>query len=115
MQQRIGRTFGATALATLLLGGVVQAGDDVVEVEMRDYGYHPASIEVEVGTTVRWVNTEKRTSHDVYFHEEDLGSERLFPEERWERTFDEPGTYAYRCRPHENRDMTGVITVVPAE
>ncbi|MGR4066367.1 plastocyanin/azurin family copper-binding protein [Halomonas sp. LR3S48] len=112
MRQRIGLTFGATALATLLLGGVVQAGDDVIEVEMRDYGFHPAELEVKVGTTVRWVNGEKRTSHDVFFADEEFGSERLFPEESWERTFGEPGSYPYHCRPHENRDMRGVIEVV---
>ncbi|QOR37165.1 plastocyanin [Billgrantia diversa] len=115
MRQSIGLTFGATALATLLLSGVVQAGDDVTEVEMRDYEYHPAELEVTAGATVRWVNAEKRTSHDVYFADEEQGSERLFPGESWERTFDEPGTYPYHCRPHENRDMEGVITVVPAE
>ncbi|MCE8017106.1 plastocyanin [Halomonas sp. MCCC 1A17488] len=104
-----------TALATLLLSGAAGADNGVVEVEMRDYGFHPAELEVEVGTTVRWANVEKRTSHDVYFHEEDLGSERLFPEENWERTFDEPGTYPYHCRPHESRDMEGVVVVVPAE
>lgn len=108
------RLMIGTALAALLLGGAAQAGE-VTEVEMLDYEFHPAELEVEVGTTVRWVNAEKRTSHDVYFPEEDLGSERLFPEESWERTFDEPGTYAYHCRPHENRDMDGVIKVVPAE
>ncbi|SDI94915.1 cupredoxin domain-containing protein [Billgrantia gudaonensis] len=108
-------TLGATALAALLTGGAALAGDSVVEVEMLEYGYHPAELEIEAGTTVRWVNAEKRTSHDIYFPEEDAGSERLFPEESWERTFDEPGTYPYHCRPHENRDMDGVVTVVPAE
>ncbi|MGM0982024.1 MAG: cupredoxin domain-containing protein [Pseudomonadota bacterium] len=127
MQYRL-LTLGATVLATLLMGGVVQAGTDendvedgqtggssqTVEVEMFDYTYHPAELEVEVGTTVRWVSEEKRTSHDIYFPDEDIGSPRLFPEESWERTFDEPGTYEYHCRPHEDRDMDGVIHVVAA-
>ncbi|TFH87638.1 plastocyanin [Billgrantia azerbaijanica] len=107
-------TLGSAVLATLLTGGAAQAGE-VVEVEMRDYGYHPAELEVEVGTTVRWVNAETRTSHDIHFPEEALGSQRLFPEESFERTFEEPGTYPYHCRPHEKRDMAGVIRVVPAE
>ncbi|CAM3481553.1 Plastocyanin precursor [Halomonas lysinitropha] len=127
MQYRL-LTLGATVLTTLLMGGVVQAGTDendvedgqtggssqTVEVEMFDYTYHPAELEVEVGTTVRWVSEEKRTSHDIYFPDEDIGSPRLFPDESWERTFDEPGTYEYHCRPHEDRDMDGVIHVVAA-
>lgn len=107
--------LGAAALAILLTGGVALAGDSAVEVEMFEYGYHPAELKIEAGTTVRWVNAEKRTSHDIYFPAEDVGSQRLFPAESWERTFDEPGTYSYHCRPHENRDMKGVVTVVPAE
>lgn len=115
MRQHRGMTLGATALAALLLGGLALADGSVVEVEMRDYGFHPAELEVTAGTTVRWVNAERRTSHDAYFAGEDLGSERLFPGESWERTFGEPGIYPYHCRPHENRDMEGVVTVVPAE
>ncbi|WP_089710908.1 cupredoxin domain-containing protein [Halomonas daqiaonensis] len=123
-------TLGAAVLTTLLMGGVAQAGTsgssdlddgqtdghgDAVVVEMFDYAYHPAELEVEVGTTVRWVSEEKRTSHDIYFPDEDMGSPRLFPEESWERTFEEPGTYEYHCRPHEDRDMDGVIHVVAAD
>lgn len=104
-----------TALVALLISGAAQAGEDVVEVEMLDYGFHPAELEVTVGTTVRWVSAERRTSHDVYFPDEDMGSPRLFPDESWERTFEEPGTYEYYCQPHENRDMRGVIHVIEAE
>jgi plastocyanin len=88
------------------------ANGDTVTVELIDYAYSPAELEIPAGTTVRWVNMERRTSHDVYFPDEDLGSERLFPEEHWERRFDNPGTYAYHCRPHESRDMRGVIRVI---
>lgn len=108
-------TLVTVALATLLLGGVVQAEEKVVEVEMLEYEYHPTELEVEVGTTVRWVNVEKRTSHDIYFADEDIGSPRLFPDESWERTFEEPGTYPYHCRPHEDRDMEGMVRVVAAK
>ncbi|MFC2991842.1 cupredoxin domain-containing protein [Halomonas tibetensis] len=113
--------------ASLLIGGAAQAetnessdvgdgqaggGSETVVVEMFDYSYHPAEQEVEIGTTVRWVSMEKRTSHDVYFPDADFGSPRLFPEESWEHTFDEAGTYDYYCQPHENRNMQGVIRVV---
>ena len=34
-------------------------------VEIRDYKFTPAHVTVPVGTTVRWVNAEKRTTHTV--------------------------------------------------
>lgn len=119
-------TLGATALTTaLLLSGAAQAGNekdqdrdavdnDVVEVEMVNNRFEPDELEVTVGTTVRWVNVERRSNHDIYFPEEEIASGRLFPEESWERTFDEAGTYEYYCQPHENRGMLGVIRVVEA-
>ena len=110
-------TLGATALTTaLLLGGGAQANNDVVMVEMVNNEFVPAELEISPGTTVRWENKAGRTFHDVYFPDEDIGSPpRMLPEESWERTFDEPGTYEYICRPHENRGMVGVIHVVEAD
>jgi plastocyanin len=95
-----------------LAAGSVSAGE-VAVVEMKDYRFLPEVITVKAGTTVRWVNMETRTSHDVVFDDDGMESERLFPEEYWERRFDEPGTYRYHCSPHHDRDMVGVVEVVP--
>lgn len=106
--------LGAALITPLLLGGVAQAGERVVEVEMIGNRFEPEMLEVTVGTKVRWVNAERRSNHDVTFPEEEITSGRLFPGETWERTFDEAGTYPYHCQPHENRGMQGVIRVVAA-
>lgn len=98
-------------LASLILAAVsLQAAADTVEISISDYQYQPAEITITVGTTVKWTNNEKRVSHSILF----LGpggfeSERFFPGESWERTFDQPGTYAYTCGPHP--EMKGKITV----
>jgi plastocyanin len=106
----------ALLLAALcFVGATALADSKVVEVSMKDNEFSPAELEIPVGTTVRWVNEERRTSHDIYFPDQDLASERLFPEESWEHRFDEPGTYEYHCRPHEDRDMRGTIHVVADE
>ena len=82
----------------------------VVEVVIQDYKFLPAELRIKIGDTVSWVNQEKRTSHSVLFPAENgLESERLFPGERWQRTFTATGTYAYRCGPHE--EMKGVVHV----
>ncbi|WP_445156514.1 cupredoxin domain-containing protein [Halomonas sp. E14] len=124
--RRLLTTLGTSLLATLLLSGVAQAGSEndqdkaategkVVEIEMVNNRFQPDELEVPVGTTVRWVNAERRSNHDIYFPDEEIASGRLFPEESWERTFDEEGTFDYYCQPHQNRGMVGVIRVVGAE
>ena len=106
------RQLLAGALAATLFPLGALADGDVVTVEMVDNEFMPAELEITTGTTVRWVNEASRTFHDVYFPDEDVGSPpRMFPEETWERTFDEPGTYNYVCRPHEDRGMVGVVHV----
>ncbi|WP_415716056.1 plastocyanin/azurin family copper-binding protein [Roseibium sp.] len=87
--------------------------DGVTVVTMYKYRFCPEEISVPVGTTVRWVNVDKRTSHSVIL--KDLGepeSDRLFPEEAFEFTFLSAGEQNYLCGPHwETQDMIGRVTV----
>jgi plastocyanin len=91
-----------------------QAAEQVtrtIEVGIQDYRFEPAELRIEVGTTVKWVNLEKRTSHSVLFTGKDsVESERMFPGEFWERRFDKPGIYLYTCGPHP--EMQGRIEVI---
>jgi plastocyanin len=101
--------LGAGAVGIFLAVPVCHAGE-AVEVGILDYKFLPAELKVSRGTTVTWVNKEKRTAHSVMF----LGpagfeSERFFPGESFSRTFDQAGSYPYRCGPHE--EMTGRIEV----
>lgn len=100
-------------LAGFALGGAAAAGE-VHEVRTYKYKFEPAEITIKVGDTVRWVNTEKRAYHNVWFRE--LGEKpvgEFFPGETYEKTFDTPGDYPYVCEPHEEeRDMIGVVHVV---
>lgn len=92
---------------TLLTG---QALAQTVEVGIRDYKYEPAELKVKVGTTVKWTNNEKRVSHSVLFTGPGgFESERFFPGDSWQRTFDKPGVYPYTCGPHP--EMKGAIEV----
>ena len=85
-------------------------GQQTVEVTIKDYRFAPQDVRIKAGDTVRWTNREKRTSHSVLFPAEGgLESERMFPDEHWQRTFVQPGTYRYRCGPHE--EMTGSVIV----
>lgn len=97
------------ACALVLLAQCAHA--QVVEVRMLGEQFVPAELRIAAGTTVRWVNAEKRTSHSLIFPEEGSAeTERLFPGESWQRTFAQPGRYPYVCGPHPN--MKGVVEVV---
>lgn len=88
--------------------------DGAVIVKLYKYTFCPANVTVKVGTTVRWINVDKRTSHSVWL--KDAGkeeSERFFPDEGWEFLFMSPGDYPYLCGPHwESHDMRGYAKVI---
>lgn len=89
--------------------------EGVVVVKMYKYNFCPAQITVPVGTTVRWVNVDKRTSHSIIVKDSGAPeSDRAFPEETIEFTFVAPGPQDYLCGPHwESHDMIGMVTVEP--
>ncbi len=94
----------------LALFSLVATAQTVVEVHIVNYHFEPPTVNIKVGDSVRWINGEKRTSHSVVFPDENgLESERLFPDEHWERRFDRPGRYAYQCGPHP--EMKGEVLV----
>jgi plastocyanin len=85
---------------------------ETVEIVVDQMKFLPPQLKIKAGTTVRWVNKERRTNHSVWFQKEGLPeSERFFPGESWSRTFARPGVYPYICGPHP--EMTGVIEVLP--
>lgn len=99
-------------LATLLVcAGLVAYAGDTVEVHIDKMKFEPQYLKVKPGTTVKWLNHERRNNHSVYFEKEGLPeSERLFPGESWSRTFENPGVYPYICGPHP--EMSGTVEVV---
>lgn len=99
-----------TACALLALAAGHACAGQTVEVSIADYRFQPAEVRIKSGDTVRWINREKRTSHSVLFPgETSLESERLFPDESWERTFPTAGSFPYHCGPHP--EMTGTVIV----
>ena len=103
--------YGLAVCVVVVIAEASSAADTVV-VDIRDYKFIPPTLTIKAGTTVRWTNSEKRTTHSVQFlGPSGLESERLFPGESWQRTFDQPGSYPYTCGPHP--EMKGGIEVAP--
>jgi plastocyanin len=108
---RYGQLIGLAGRLLVLLAALpLQAGADTAEIIISDYKYQPGELIVPAGTTVKWLNAEKRVSHSILFTGPGgFESERIFPGESWQRHFDKPGRYPFSCGPHP--EMQGVITV----
>ena len=105
-----GRQLLMRAPLLLALFSFAVWADQVAEVRIEGYRFEPVEVRVQAGGSVRWINHEKRTSHSVVFPAEGgLESERMFPQESWQRRFEKPGRYDYHCGPHP--EMKGVVIV----
>lgn len=99
------------AVAVIALVSTLAGAGEVVEVSIEKMQFSPQQVKIKSGDTVKWVNNEKRNNHSIFFEKEGLPeSERFFPGESWQHSFEKPGVYPYHCGPHP--EMTGVVEVV---
>lgn len=94
--------------------GPAQNGKDFT-ILLFKYRFCPQLARVAKGTSVTWINIDKRTSHSVWFKEAGKDEpERLFNADTWRISFEKPGTYHYLCGPHwEKEGMIGTLEVLP--
>jgi plastocyanin len=86
------------------------APDETLTVEILDtWVFQPYSLEVATGDTVTWVNHSDAAHTVTGDHLAFDDSGLIEPGDSFRQTFDEPGTYRYKCGPHPG--MTGVIVV----
>jgi plastocyanin len=82
---------------------------DPGRVAIADFAFAPETTEIEAGTTVKWVNHDP-AEHTVTATDADFESNNLAQGESFSFTFDQPGTYAYRCAIHPA--MEGTVSVI---
>jgi plastocyanin len=109
--------LGALALAAALVlagcggdgGGGAEAAPvtGVTQVAAKDNRFSPAAIQVPAGTTVTWTFEDGLVPHDV--KADSFGSGEPRRDGSFTHTFDQPGTYPYRCTLHDG--MTGRVVV----
>jgi plastocyanin len=131
------RAFLRAAVPTAAIGlaGCIGSSTPDYDVGMGAKEFRPTTLEVEVGTTVTWLNTNKQ-GHTVTADEDGLpdgaaffasggydSEERareawanstggtLFEGQTFEHTFEVPGEYPYICIPHERGGMAGSVVV----
>ena len=81
-------------------------GSDIANVEIRNYKYIPQNITIKVGQTVKWTNNDT-VLHNVVGS--GIESDYLQKGEKFTYTFEEEGTYPYKCKAHPW--MEGEVTV----
>lgn len=87
----------------------VLSKEHVVEIYKKKYV--PAEITIEQGDTVIWKNIEKRQYHNVWFKQFDKEEpDYFFPDESYQRTFEQTGNFPYECGPHPR--MKAQVTVI---
>lgn len=100
------------------------AGENEVSIYL--YSFHDPVLEVNVGTTVTWINNDEAThtvvaaarneagavvrAEDPLFESEVLLSVSIAAGDSFSFTFDQPGEYLYRCSIHENMIGTIIVT-----
>lgn len=72
--------------------------------------FEPQTLVIKAGTTVQWINAGSKV-HTVTEEHSAWDSGSLEPGERYSRTFEEKGTFAYYCIPHKEMGMVGTVIV----
>lgn len=77
-------------------------------VEIVDFNYKPADLQVKAGTTVTFTNVDT-FAHTVTAKDKSFDSGNMDEGATFEHTFAEAGTFEYLCAIHNS--MTGKVTV----
>jgi plastocyanin len=81
-----------------------------VNVGAYDNRFSPQTVNVQPGTTVRWVNYGQHP-HTVTANNGSWDSGDIKPGAAYSATFTRPGSYHYYCRHHTRDRMQGVVIV----
>ena len=81
----------------------------VTHMNMQNFAYQMANIQVRTGTTVTWTNQDS-APHSVTFKNGMKDSGLLSQGQSFSYTFNTPGTYQYYCTVHPY--MVATVTVV---
>ena len=81
----------------------------VTQLNIQNFAYQPANMQVRVGTTVTWTNQDN-VPHSVTFKNGMKDSGLLYQGQSFSYTFNTPGAYQYYCTVHPY--MVATVTVV---
>ena len=98
-----------TATPTEPTGATTDTPAGAATVTIADFAFDPATIEVAVGDSITWTNDDS-TAHTATVEGGGPDTGSLAGGASGTLTFDEPGTYTYRCAFHPG-SMQGEVVV----
>lgn len=93
-----------------------EAGDraedfiDDESVDIDDFSFEPASVEIEVGTEVTWTNRDS-VEHTIVADDDLFSSEELSEGDEFSNRFTDKGSFSYHCSIHGADRMSGTVVV----
>ncbi len=87
---------------------VAAAAPASATVTFQDFAFDPPTLEVPVGATVTWVN-RGAAPHTATGTDGGFDTGQLDSGQRGSQTFDQAGTFAYRCNVHPQMEGTIVV------
>ena len=103
-----GQATQATATPQSPVGA--QPGSSTATITIKSFAFDPASITVKAGTAITWTN-EDSVPHTITSDTGAWDSGEIAQGKTFTRTFDQEGTFAYKCTIHPN--MKGTVIVTP--
>lgn len=88
------------------------AAPNRVTVKISNFDFTPKEVKIQTGVTVEWIDEGGR--HTVEADDGSFKSDTMIAGGRFERKFDQPGTFPYHCEYHGSKgghDMAGVVIV----
>jgi plastocyanin len=103
--------YGAGLVAVAALAGLGSGAAVAVPtptVQIKDFTYGPAVLQVPVGTAVTWINRDEEP-HTVTSTTGAFASGGLVNGETFGQRFTRPGTYQYACALHPQMRATVIV------
>lgn len=105
------RTIIALLVFLVIPAAAYAAQSPVATVHVKDFAFSPATLVVNVGDTVAFVNDDD-DAHTVTSSNGAFDSKGLDTNGRWEYTFKKPGKFTYFCALHPYMKGTIVVKAV---
>lgn len=78
-------------------------------VKISDYAFHPATLKIKVGTTVKWTNRQN-IDHTVTANGGSFNSGHLAPGASFSHKFSRTGKFPYHCMIHTFMKATVIVS-----
>ncbi len=101
---------GATQTLTAQPGATTTLTAQAVSVEIKDFKFNPATLNIAKGTTVTWTQEDSAQHTVTATSGENFDSGNLNQGQTYSYTFNEAGTVVYGCTNHPTMSGTIIVT-----